>query len=128
MLDYARQHAMEALGIPHTAILVTNGPAGVQASEFPCEAMGLDLYLLIPRTSDHLFNLEHESTVTLLLVGCELKGKAQIISRGRPDLDLNLLREPEAKWCVLVQVEIARVQIRSQQGWGNIETIDLSSP
>jgi hypothetical protein len=125
MLDYARQRAIEALGIPRTTVLVTNGPAGVQASEFRCEVMGLDLYLLMPQTSDHLFNLEYESAVTLLTAGCELKGKAQIISRGAVDLDCDLLREPGADWCALVRVEITQMQIRSERGWGNLETLDL---
>lgn len=125
MLDYARQRAIEALRIPRTAVLATSGPAGVQAGEFPCEAMDLDLYLLVPQTSDHLFNLEHDSTVTLLTAGCELKGKAYIISTGAPDLELDLLREPGAEWCVLVRVEPSQVQIRSEMGWGNLETIDL---
>ncbi len=127
MLDYAHQRAIEALGSPRTAVLVTSGPAGVQASEFRCEVMSLDLYLLVPQTSDHLFNLEHESTVTLLIAGCELKGKGQIISRSAPDLELNLLREPGAEWCALVRVELFQVQIRSGRGWGNLETIDLPS-
>ena len=125
MLDYARQRAIEALGTPCTAVLVTSGPAGVQASEFRCETMDLDLYLLVPQTSDHLFNLEHESTVTLLMARCEVKGKAQIISSGIPDLKLELLHEPGAEWCTFVRVEISQVQIRSEQGWGNLETIDL---
>jgi len=125
MLDYARQRAIEALGTPCTAVLVTSGPAGVQASKFRCETMDLDLYLLVPQTSDHLFNLEHESTVTLLMARCEVKGKAQIISSGIPDLKLELLRELGAEWCTFVRVEISQVQIRSEQGWGNLETIDL---
>jgi len=125
MLEYARQRAIEALGTPRTAVLVTSGPAGVRASKFRCEAVGLDLYLLVPQTSDHLFNLEHESIVTLLTARCELKGQAQIISRGIPDLELDLLREPGAAWCALVRVEISQVQVRSEQGWGNLETIDL---
>ena len=125
MLDYARQRAIEALGTPRTAVLVTSGPAGVQASEFRCEAIGLALYLLVPQTSDHLFNLEHDASITVLTAGCELKGQAQIISRGAPDLDLDLWREPGAAWCVLVRVEPAQIQIRSERGWGNLETIDL---
>ena len=125
MLDYAHQRALEALGTPRTAVLVTNGPAGVQASEFPCVALGLCLYLLVPQTSDHLFNLEYESTVTLLIARCELKGKAQIIYRGAADLDCALLREPGADWCAFLRVEIFQVQIRSEEGWGNRETIDL---
>ena len=125
MLDYARQRAIEALRIPRTAVLVTSGPAGVQASEFPCEAMGLDLYLLVPQTSDHLFNLEHNVAVTLLTAECEIKGKAQIISRCLLDFDLDLLRGSGAEWSVPVRVEISQVQIRSERGWGNLETIDL---
>ncbi len=57
-----------------TAVLATSGPAGVQASEFPCEAIDLNLYLLVPQTSDHLFNLEHDSAVTLLTPEWELRG------------------------------------------------------
>jgi len=127
MLNYARQRAIEALRIPRTAVLATSGPAGVQANEFPCEAIDLDLYLLLPRTSDHLFNLEHESTVTLLAAGWQLKGEAQIISQNVPDLELDLLREPVAEWCVLVRVDPCQVQIRREGGWGNLETIDLKS-
>ena len=125
MLDYARQRAIETLEISHRAVLVTNGPAGVQANEFPCEAVALDLYLLIPQTSDHLFNLEHDAAVTLLTACCELKGKAQIMSRGARDLDLDFLRESGAEWCVLVRVELSQMQIRGEQGWENLETIDL---
>ena len=125
MLDYARQRAIEALGTPRIAVLVTTGPAGVQANECRCEAIELVLYLLVPRTSDHLFNLEHDSIVTVLTAGCELKGKAHIISRGAPDLDLDLWREPGAAWCSLVRVEISQVQIRNEWGWGHLETIDL---
>jgi hypothetical protein len=126
MLNYARQRAIEALGTPQTAVLVTSGPASVQVGEFPCEALNLDLYLLVPQTSDHLFNLEHVSTVTLLTARCELKGQAQIISRDIPDLELDLLQKPGAEWCVLVRVELSQVQIRSERGWRNLETIDLS--
>ena len=127
MLDYARQRASEALRIPRSAVLATSGPAGILAGEFPCEAIDLDLYLLVPKTSDHLFNLEHDSTVTLLTAGWELKGKAQIIPPGVSDLRLDLLREPGAEWCVLVRIDPWQMQIRREEGWGNIETIDLKS-
>jgi hypothetical protein len=82
---------------------------------------------LVPKTSDHLFNLEHDSTVTLLTAGWELKGQAQILPPGVSDLTLALLRDPGAEWCVLVQVDPCRIQIRRGEGWGNIETIDLKS-
>jgi len=127
MLDYARQRASEALRIPRSAVLATSGPAGIQAGEFPCEAIDLDLYLLVPKTSDHLFNLEHDSTATLLTAGWELKGQAQIIPPGVSDLKLDLFREPGADWCVLVRIDPWQMQIRREEGWGNIETIDLKS-
>jgi hypothetical protein len=127
MLDYARQHAIEALKTPRTAVLATSGPAGVQASEFPCEAIELSLHLLLPKTSDHLFNLENDPNVTLLTPAWELKGQAHILPPSAPDLELHLLRKPEAEWCVLLQVEPCQLQIRGPAGWGNLETIDLKS-
>lgn len=125
MFDYAHQRALEVLGTPRTAVLVTNGPAGVQVGEFPCATLGLSLYLLVPHTSDHLFNLEYESTVTLLIARCELKGNAQIVSRGTVDSACALLQEPEADWCTFLRIEISQVQVRGDEGWGNRETIDL---
>jgi len=127
MFDYARQRAIEALSLPRKVVLATSGPAGVQAGEFLCEAKELVLYLLLPRTSDQLFNLEHNCTATLLSDGWELKGEAQIVAASSPGLDLNLLQEPGSEWCVLVRVDPVRIQIRRAGGWGNIETIDLNS-
>ncbi|MCL4562705.1 MAG: pyridoxamine 5'-phosphate oxidase family protein [Chloroflexi bacterium] len=127
MLDYARQRAREALSTPQTAVLATSGPAGVQAGEFPCEAIGLELFLLVPQTSDHLFNLEHDSSVSLLTAGWEMKGNAQVIASEAYDLKLGLLQDPSAKWCALVRVEPGMLQIRGKKGWGNLETIDLKT-
>jgi len=127
MLDYARQHEIEALKIPRKAVLATSGPAGLQASEIPCEAIGLNLYLLVPQTSDHLFNLEHGCSVTVITAGWELKGEAQVISPNAPDFEPGLLQEPGAEWCVLVRVDPCQIQIRRVVGWGNLETIDLKS-
>jgi hypothetical protein len=125
MFAYARQRASAAVGNPRTAVLITSGPAGVQTGEFRCAVSDLRLYLLVPQTSDHLFNLEHEATVTALTATCELKGQAQIISCAVPDRHLTLCQEPDAEWCALVRVEISRVQIRSEDGWRNGETLDL---
>ncbi len=125
MFDYAQQRALEVLGTPHTAVLVTTGPAGVQVGEFPCAASGLRIDLLVPRTSDHLFNLEHNTTVTLLIARCEVMGTAQIVSREAVDVAGDLLRNPAANWCVCVRVDVLQVQLRNEAGWGNRETIDL---
>src|SRR5512142_1802215 len=105
MLNYAHQQVAEALGKARIAILATSGPAGVQASEVLCEAQDLALYLLVPRTSDHLFNLEHNPNVTLLATGWELKGEARVLLPGEPGPVLDLFREPGVEWCVLVRVD-----------------------
>ena len=127
MLDYARQRAIEALSIPRRAILATSGPAGLQIGEFRCEAAGLDLYLLVPNTSDHLFNMEQDASVILWTDEWELKGKAQVISLNASDFELELLREPGAGWCELLRVEPCRMQVHRQGSWGILETIDLEA-
>lgn len=123
MLDYARQRAIEVLKQVCRAVLVTSGPAGVQASEVACEAAELEIYLLVPRTSDHLFNLEHKPRVMLLSARWEVRGKALVQSGSARDLDL--LHTPEAAWCALVRAEPDEVQIRRAEGWGYSETIEL---
>jgi Pyridoxamine 5''-phosphate oxidase. len=125
MLDYARQRAIEVLKVPRRAVLATSGPAGVQVSEFPCEALDLELYLLVPQTSDHLFNLEHVSTVSLLTDIWDLKGEAQTLSPNSNNLKLDILREPQAQWSVLVRIRPFELQIRKGEGWGNLETLDI---
>ncbi len=126
-LDYARERAIEALRYTRSVVFVTSGPAGMLAGEFPCEAIGLDLYLLVPQTSDHLFNLEQDAAVALVSAAWELKGDARIISPVPVDIELALLQPPEAKWCALVRVEPRQMHIRREGGWGNLETIDLES-
>jgi hypothetical protein len=125
MLDYTRQRAAEVLRIPRIAVLATSGPAGMQVTELRCEAQELELFLLVPKTSDHLFNLEYDPNVTLLTAGWELKGIAHILSPDLLDMPLRLLREPEADWCMLVRVDPWQVHVIREGGWGKIETLDL---
>jgi hypothetical protein len=127
MLDYAHQRAIEVLKIPRKAVLATTGPAGLQVSELPCEALELDLYLLVPQTSDHLFNLENVATVSLLTDIWDLNGEAQILLPSSINLKLDMVRGPEAQWGVLVRVRPSKLQIRKEDGWGNLETIDIQS-
>ncbi len=126
MLDYAHQRAKEALKLPRQAVFVTQGPAGIQASQVQCQAVDLILYLLVPKTSDHLFNLESESSVVLLAAGLDLKGNAQVIPIDSLDFELELLKNPQAGWCVLVRVEPIHLHIHRAEGWGNLESIDVN--
>lgn len=125
MLDYARQRAIEALKIPRRAVLATSGPAGLQASEMLCEAIGLTLYLLAPETSDHLFNLEQNPAVTVVTSHWELSGTGQVVSPLEVGHKLGLLGEPGAEWCALVRVCPKLIQIRQETGWGFLESIEL---
>lgn len=126
MLDYARSRAIQVLKPTRRVVFATHGPAGLQVAELPCQAVDLDLYLLLPWTSDHLFNLERDPSVTLLASTWELKGAAQLISPAKLGFELQLLQEPGAGWCALLQVVPYRIQIRRTQGWGYLETIELS--
>ncbi len=127
MLVYARQRAIEALRVPQTVVLATCGPTGVMVSEFPCESIDLVLYLSLPQTSDHLFNLEQDTRVALLAEEWELQGKGRALSPAEEQPELKLLSKVETEWSVLVKVEPTQIQFRRTEGWGKAETIDLAS-
>lgn len=126
MLNYAMKCAMEALKIPRRAVLATNGPAGILASEFSCESVGLSLYLLVPRDSDHLFNLENDPSVSLVTAVWELKGQAQILTEMPVDLHLGILDEPDCEWYALVRIGPQQIHFLREKGSGRIETIDFT--
>lgn len=126
MFDYVRLRASETIKDVRSVVLATSGPAGVQANEFTCEAHGLLLYLLLPQTSDHLYNLEHDSQVTLLAHGWQVKGNAQVITAQEAPDSLRLLQNAGARWSTLLRIEVCVLQITGVKGWGNIETIDLT--
>ena len=123
MLNHLRERVTEALSTVKTATLSTHGAAGIQANVFPCECVGLALYLLVPRTSDHLFNLEHDHEVVVSTEAWQVRGTACVIRE--PPGGLALLQAPDAAWCEVVSVCPARVQIEARDGSGHAETIDL---
>ncbi len=106
--------------------MATAGPAGVQVSAFPCEAVGFDLYLLVPRTSDHVFNLEQDCRVAMRTNHWELTGKGQALPEKKDWPRINLIRQIEPAWYVLIKVVPDRVHILRSEGWGATETIDLA--
>jgi hypothetical protein len=124
MINYARNRAVEIMKNAHTAVLATAGLAGVQASEFPCEAVELDLYLLVPRTSDHLFNLEQDGRVALHTDQWELTGKGRALSPEEVWPRISLLPKTGAAWYVLVKVVPSQIQFLRSEGWGPAETSD----
>jgi len=123
MLNHLRQRVIETLSTARTATLSTHGAAGIQANVFPCEVVDLCLYLLVPRTSDHLFNLEQNPEVAVTTETWQVRGVARIA--GEYPAGLALLQQPDAGWCEVVAVCPTRLQIERSGGPGHAETIDI---
>jgi len=123
MLSHLRQRVADTLVTAATATLSTYGLAGIQVNVFPCEARELVLYLLVPRTSDHLFNLESNSGVVLWTESWQARGIGCLV----PEIPagLALLERPDAAWCQVVAVYPSRLQIERSHGSDYAETIDI---
>jgi len=128
MINYARERAIEILKTASTAVLATTSPSGVQVGEFPCEAIGIDIYILVPQTSDHLFNLEQDDRVALHTESWELTGKGRALSSQDNWPAISLVQKHGTAWYVLVKVVPGQIQILRPDGWGPAETIDLIPP
>ncbi|MBE2224282.1 MAG: hypothetical protein IAF02_22270 [Anaerolineae bacterium] len=109
-----------------TATLSTNGPGGIQAGFFPCDAADLTLYLLVPASSDVLFNLETETAVVITTPHWQLEGEAEVMPLNQAPPALRLVRLPQAAGCVLVSVICCRIHFNWTEGWGYRETIDCN--
>jgi hypothetical protein len=125
MLNHLRQHIAATLAGARSATLATSGPAGLLAHVFPCAANDIQLYLLLPRTSDHLLNLEHDPAVVVTTAEWQVRGRARVLSAIEWPVTLALVEAPDARWSVLIEVTPTRVEIAQREGWGAAETIDL---
>jgi hypothetical protein len=125
MLTHLRQRIATTPAPVRSVTLATSGPAGLQAHVFPCIASGIRLYLLLPRTSDHLPNLEHDPLVVVTTAGWQVRGRARILTLAEQSAAGALLDAPDAPWSVVVEVQPTRVAIAQCEGWGTAETIDL---
>jgi hypothetical protein len=125
MLHHLREHIAATLEGVCSAALATSGPAGLQAHVVPCIASGIQLYLLLPRTSDHLLNLEHDPAVVVTTADWQIHGRARVLDSARHPALAPLLKAPDAPWCVVLEVRPTQVAIAQRQGWGAAETIDL---
>lgn len=125
MLDHLRRRIIATIADTQEATLATFGPADLQASSVRCEARQTHLFVLVPRASDHLFNLESNSQVVITAAGWEMRGAAQVVPREAHHPELALSRASEAGWCVLVEVIPTRVQINTGSKNGSPETIDV---
>jgi hypothetical protein len=124
VLHQLRQQAREALSSVRQIVLSTYGPAEIQAESLPCEAVGLALYVLVPTTSDLLFNLESDGHMVVATSDTwQLRGVAHVLSRGEYPSELSISRLPEAAWSELAEIRPTKLQLRPLVGQG--ATIDV---
>jgi hypothetical protein len=89
-------------------------------------ASEVQLYLLLPCTSDHLLNLEHDSVVAVTTECWQVQGRARVLTAAEHcPATITLLQAADAPWSVVVEVQPTRVAIAQREGWGAAETIDL---
>ena len=82
MLNTLRTQALALLAATPHCTLSTIGPAGVQASVVACIVREDCIYVLVPSTVDHLFNLEYELEVVLTSVRWQLRGAALALTEA----------------------------------------------
>lgn len=128
MLEDLRRHAADLLGAASQATLLTWGPAELQAAVVRCEARGLRLYALVPRTADLLFNLEHRPQILAVTPEWQARGTARVLSPPDYPPGLILLATADAAWCALVVVTPSRLHRPGDGAAVIAETIDLPPP
>jgi hypothetical protein len=86
MFGTVRAEALALIDATPACTLSTIGPAGVQASLVACIVREDCVYVLVPSTVDHLFNLDHELEVVLTSTLWQLRGTALALgdAPGRP--------------------------------------------
>jgi hypothetical protein len=128
MLDHLRQKVSELISSVSTVMISTYGPAGIQAGNFSCSAAGLRLYLLVPRTSELLFNIENRPEVIATTSEWQLFGAASVVppepSTGEPAV-FSLSKQPEWDWCEVVEIRPTRLQVHPLDPDLPRETIDI---
>jgi hypothetical protein len=82
MLNILRTEALALIAATPHCTLSTIGPAGVQASIVACVVREDCVYVLVPSTVDHLFNLEHELEVVLTSALWQLRGAALALTEA----------------------------------------------
>lgn len=80
MLHQLRVGALAVVGASTECTLSTSGPAGVEASVVSCRVEANCIYLLVPSTADHLFNLEHSTELVLTAPHWQLRGAGLALS------------------------------------------------
>lgn len=121
MIEHLRLRAANAFAKFDHVILATCGPSGPQVSRVQCRSQGTALILSVPRSSDHLFNLEHQQEVAVLTPEWQLRGSAQILNPAT----CSVQESPLSDWHALVKIQPTCLQILGEDGRSFVETIDF---
>jgi hypothetical protein len=123
MLEHLRQRVSRALSSARTVTISTYGPAGLQASRLSCRVAGIELFVLLPRTSDHLFNIEASPEVAVVNDVWSLNGLARLVPRGERLPEGVLEDEPQAAWSEVLHIHPVRLTLLN--AGSPVETIDI---
>ena len=124
MLTHLLEKATAALESAVEVTFVSCGPAGPQASIAPCttRANPLRLAILLPRVSDHLFNLEQAEAMEVVAIcaNWELRGTVLLSGGGVPPWRTG------SNALVQVMIQPLRLQIYRSEDRSIAETIDFN--
>lgn len=128
MLKKLRIEALALIAATPYCTLSTIGPAGVQASVVACMVREDCVYVLVPSTVDHLFNLEHEQEAVLTSPLWQLRGAALALSeadglQGTAPYDISA--QAMAAGYTLVEVFPLRMHLEPDGRRRHRETIDF---
>jgi hypothetical protein len=129
MLNKLRAEALALIAATPHCTLSTIGPAGVQACMVACLVRENCVYVLVPSTVDHLFNLEHELEVVLTSSLWQLRGAALALSdaaglQGTAPADISA--QAKAAGYTLVEVFPLRMDLEPAGRRRYRETVDFS--
>lgn len=125
MLEHLKQRVIAILEPTQVVTLSTHGPAGIQAQVLPCIAQGLRLFVFVPTTSDHLYNLEQEPDVVATTSDWQLRGLGRTLLPSEIPADFPLFRVIQAVDYSVVEINPVRVEIGRPNGSGFLESIDI---
>jgi hypothetical protein len=128
MLDKLRVEALALIAATPHCTLSTTGPAGVQASIVRCVVHEDCIYVLIPSTVDHLFNIEHTLEVVLTTTLWQVRGAALALGgenglHGTPPRQIKACTSTEGH--TLVEVFPLRMHLEAAGPRRYRETIDF---
>lgn len=125
MLDHLRRRVIDLLASVTSVTLSTYGPAGIQAQVLPSIALGLRFFVLVPLTSEHLYNLEQEQSVVVTTATWQLHGQGKALSEQELPADIPLPYASRQIDFAVVEIKPIRLQIGQPNGGGFSETIDI---